>query len=510
MDMQLTRSEIRLEQPLGKGNAEALVTGEVTLPGSLREETRVLAAMATACVEQAEASQERVNVRGRVSFRVLYVRGDGAEPAAVEATADFMQPVPLPGAQTRATAQARVQVQRVEARAVGGRMNLRAEIAVTAHACSVQPVEAVTGVEGADHVETLTRTGQICRRVAAGTADALLREELPLPQELQIRQTLFATAYPVVEEVTGGAGSVGIAGHVLLEAAHASDAPGRPVVVTRHSIPFARSVSISGSEGEQLDGIAAVRDVAVASQAEGDGMLMRAEVLLGLEASADVTETLSLLEDAYTTRGAALRLRAQELPCRTGSSRVSAAESGRVTLRLKEGAPPVRTVLAAFVQPAWDQVEYQGGRTRLEGRMSGTLLYMTDGSDTPVSVPFEEPFRVTYAAAIAPDGLMTLTATEAEAVPVTSDRVEVRCILRMEGVADEAEPLRLLTDGEIVEAAPITEDLVLCYVQQGEGLWDIARRYRVPLEGVKRLNPELRGEVRPGQGVLVWRQPEEA
>ena len=40
MELQLIREALRLEQPLGTGRATAMVTGEVTLPGGLREETR--------------------------------------------------------------------------------------------------------------------------------------------------------------------------------------------------------------------------------------------------------------------------------------------------------------------------------------------------------------------------------------------------------------------------------------------------------------------------------------
>ncbi|MBQ2952129.1 MAG: DUF3794 domain-containing protein [Clostridia bacterium] len=510
MEMQLTREEIRLEQPLGTGRADAVVTGEVTLPGSLRDETRVLFATATAAVEQAEATRDRVNVRGRVMFHVLYSRGSETEPAAIEATADFTQPVALPGAQGRAIAQGRVQVQRVEARASGGRLNLRAEIAVSAQGCTHQPLEVITGVDGVDGVETKVHPAKLCTRVATGTGDVLLREELPLPQELQIRQTLFATAFPQVEDVSGGVGRVGISGHVLLEAVHASALPGRPVVVTRHSIPFTQSVEIAGGEGEQLDGAVVVRDVAVASQAEEDGLTLRAEVLLGLEGSVDAAQTLSVLEDAYTTEGDELRLTGQDVRLRAGSQRARAAESGKAALRLPDGAPPVRTVLAAFVQPVWEEFESSGDRTVVSGTLCGTLLYMTDGSEIPVSHRFSEPFRTTFAAQTGPGALLTLTATEAEATPVTSDRVEVRCVLRMEALTDEAETLRLITQGEVVGAEPLPDDLVLCYVQQGETLWDIARRYRVPVEGVRALNPELRGEVAPGMGVVVWRRPVQA
>lgn len=506
MDMQVIRENIRMEQPLGTGHAVAVVTGEVTLPGGLREETRVLAATASASAESAEATAGRVNVRGRTVFHVLYTQGDPTKVSAIEASADFVQPCEVTGVQGRALADAAVNVQRVEARASGGRLSLRAEINVSARATSVQPVEAVTGVEGSDSVEVLTQTQELCRTAAMGSGDVLLREELALPDALQIRETLFAQAWPVLEAATGGVGRVGLSGQVLLEAVHASDLPERPVVITRHSIPFAQGVEISGEDGERLSGAVTVRDVAVASQADGEGMTMRAEVLLGLEARVDTMETVSVLQDAYTTDGDDLRISGQQLVCRTGSQRATSAETGKATLRMPDAAPPVRTVLAAFVRPAPETRENTGGRTTLSGTLDTTLLYMTDNADAPVSVRLSEPFRATFAADVPENALVTLAATETEVTPITSDRVELRCILRMEASAETHQPLRVASDGQIVPPADVPTDVVLCYPQPGEGLWDIARRYRVPVEGVRSLNPDLRGEPVAGQGVLVWRR----
>lgn len=506
MDLQLIREKIRLEQPLGVGHAQALVTGEVTLPGGLREETHVLAARATASVERAEASQGRVNVRGRVMFHVLYTQGDPSRVHAVEATADFVQAVDLPDAQQRAIAHAQAQVARVEARANGGRLNLRAEVDVAARATSLEPVEAITAVEGADDVQVRTASRKILRTAAAGNADVLLREEIALPDNLQITETLFSGAYPVVEAVTGGMGRVGLSGQVLLEAVHASALPGRPLVVTRHSIPFAQSVVISGEDGEKLSGVAVIRDVAVASQDDGEGVSMRAEVLLGLEARAEVEETVDLMTDAYTLSGEDLRLSGETVRCRTAGWITEAAESGKATLMLPDGALPVRTVLMAMVSPQAEQQENHAGRMSVSGTLDTILLYMTDDSPSPVSLRLTEPFRVTFPTEMPADALVTLAITDVEAVPITSDRVELRYILRMQAACEETQELRLLTSGEIVEGDPVTEDIVMYFVQPGEQLWDVARRYRVPTGALRALNPDLQDQVAPGQGLVIWRR----
>lgn len=102
--------------------------------------------------------------------------------------------------------------------------------------------------------------------------------------------------------------------------------------------------------------------------------------------------------------------------------------------------------------------------------------------------------------------MLSLTATEAEARPVTSDRVELRYLLHLQGDGIQAQEVQLVTDAQPVAAPQPTEDIVLYFTQPGETLWDIARRYRLPESSVRALNPELTGEPGAGRGVVVWRR----
>ncbi len=60
-------------------------------------------------------------------------------------------------------------------------------------------------------------------------------------------------------------------GTVTISAVHASDLPGKPLVVTHHEAPFSQTLELSGESGDLLDARVTVRDVAVASQDAGDG-----------------------------------------------------------------------------------------------------------------------------------------------------------------------------------------------------------------------------------------------
>lgn len=506
MEMHVNHTDILTEQPCGVCRSLINVEGDVTLPGSLRETNHVLHASAMAVVESAEAMQDRISLGGRVVFCVLYTQGDSGQVESIEATADFTHLCELPGAVPRAEVFAAAQVEQVSASVMGGRMTMRAAVRLCARAVKCETLDAISSI-GGDHVEQRTEQIKLRRTVAKGSADVLLREEFSLPADLAIQDTLGARAAASFFDTAGGQGRIGLSGEVTIEATHASAMPGKPLVVTRHTVPVSQSVEINGDAGEMLCGRIIVKDVAVASQDMGDGeRTLRAEVLLALNAWADREESAEVLTDAYTTSGDELRLERTQLHLRTGERRQQAAESGKAAILLPEGAKPIRTMLAAFAMPVMTAAAQQGSRLMTEGMLETTLIYMSDEGSAPVSVQVEAPFRAAFAASAAPEDIITLKATNVEAIPVTSDRVELRYILHADVEGMESQAVSVVTEATAIPAAETTQDIVLYFAQPGEGAWDIARRYRIPESELRALNPDLSGDPKTGQGVVVWRR----
>lgn len=507
MDWKLIKENIPMERLVARGQSQMVVEGEMTLPGGLREEARVLHAGGWALVDTVEAMQDRASVSGKVSFYALYTQGDPTKINVIEATADLAHTLEMTGLQPRSQCRVEAVVEHVDASVSGGRLTMRAVVKLSGRALSMQPMETLTGIADSDAVEIATRRLKIRRTVAEGYGEMLLREEFSLPEGLQIRETLQATARPQLQEVTGGLGRAGVTGQIQIEVTHASTLPGKPLVITRHSIPVDEAVELKGEDGDTLDGRLIIRDVAVASQeAECGERLLRAEVLLGVRAWSDRREELTVLEDAYTTEGEDLRLAGETVRCRVDDHWLQAAESGKLMLMLPEGAAAIRSVLGAFAVPAVTGREQIGGRLNVEGMLEITLLYMTEDSAAPVSVHLEEPFRATFAASVGAEDFLTLQVTDVDVSAITSDRIEMKYILHMSAEVLETEDAHLVTDATPVSTEPLDSGIVLYFTQPGEGLWDIARRYRVPMKAVRGLNPELGDELRPGQGVVVWRK----
>ena len=488
---EILREELPLQRFIGSGLSQAVVEGEVALPGGLREETTVLSAEAMAVLDRSLVENSRVTADGRVTFHVLYTQGDPTKVSALEASAEFTHPTEIPGALPGMTAPVSLMVEHVDAQAQGGRLHLMAIVRVHARVFSDEPVSVVTGIHGMDGLMLKTATLSAVRTAATGAQDKLIREECELASPLQITDTLYATAIATVHDVMGGEGRAAVSGQIDLEVTHTSLMPNRPVVITRHSIPFEETVTLSGEIGDELSVSAVVRDVAVLSQEGMDGeRTLRAEVLLGLTAQSTREKEICLLLDAYTTEGDSLALSTQQMQRALGCRQIRTAESGKLTLLL-DGQPPVRTPLRAVLTPVITDLTRQNGKLLAEGMMDVTLLYMTDDDPAPHTCRTEEPFRMVFACDPSIPEALILTPGSVDVSAVTSDRVEIKYILHLDVSDIRLAPETLVTQVTTQPGGDLPTGVIVCFARPGETLWDIAKRYRVSCESLKHMNPDI-------------------
>ena len=504
---EILREDLPLQRFVGEGLSQAVVEGEVALPGGLREETHVLSAEAMAVLDRSTVENGRVTADGKVTFHVLYTQGDPTRISALEASAEFTHPTGVIGAAAGMAAPVRPLVEPVEAGAQGGRLHLMAILRVQSRVLTDEPVSVVTGVRGVDGLMARTETLTGVRTTARGMQDVLVRDECDLGAVLQITDTLYATAIATVQDVMGGEERATLSGQVLLEVVHTSAMPSRPLVITRHTIPFEETIALTGESGDSLCCSAVVKDVAVLSQegAEEGERTLRAEVLLGLSAQSSKQKEMRLLLDAYTTQGDRLELGMQPVSRALGFQQVHTAESGKMTLLL-DGESPARTPLRATLRPVMTDWSRSGGKLNVEGMMETTLLYMTDGSDAPQTYHTEEPFRMSFACDLSLPESLTLTPGNIEVIGVTSDRVEIKYILHLDCYDVKLKENPLVTQVTAQPAEAPEPGILLCLSQPGETVWDIAKRYRVSPDSLKRMNPDLQDGCDTPQRVLLWQQ----
>lgn len=511
MELQWIRENMETEQILSTRPTQAVVETEVALPGGLREEARVYYADAAVSVNGGEMTGSRVMTDGKVMFHVLYAQGDLSKIAALETAVDFHQALPLKEENIQPAAahiHPRAQVQHVSAKAFNGRLLLQAIILFTAEISLPRNLSFIRDVEENENIQRATQALAMQRAVGEGEGVTLLKEEFALSDVLQIQDTLYATAQARVEDILGGAdGRATAVGKVEIEAYHTADMPGRPLVYTRHTVPFEHTVNLSGALGDALIARSTVRDVAVLSREGAEqGKIMRAEVQLQTEITAVENREMTVLKDVFTLSGPDVAKHSQRVFYRGDTVNEEAAESGKTVIQLPEGAPRMKQLLLAFARPIPVKTERQSGRLIAEGILEISLIYLTEDSDIPVSIQQEEPFRTVFATRAEAEDQLLLTACQVEGSAVTGDRAEIKYILHLSAEGVRRAEAEIITDAEEAPAQERPRGISLYFIQPGDTAWEIARRYRIPLSAIGEMNPDFSEDAAPGTPVIICRQ----
>ena len=510
METQWIRDHMETEQMIAAKPTQVSVEAEVALPGGLREEAKVFYADAEALLSGGELAGSRVTADGKVVFHVLYAQGDLSRVNALEASADFSQAMPLSedSGQTAAVRlKPRAQVQHVSAKTFNGRLLLQAILNLTAEAAIPRTVSYIQDAQDAPALQKQTQEILMQRTVGEGETRDLMREEFELSDVLKIKDTLFASAQAQVEDILGGAdGKAAVTGTVTIEAYHLSDLPGRPLVYTRHTMPYEQEVSLSGALGSALTARTQVRDTAVLSQEGENGRVMRAEIQLATEMTAVDDSRMTVLKDVFTTQGDNVETQIQRVVFRSGTVNETAAESGRTVIVLPEGSPRMKTALLGFVRPVMAEARRQKDKLAVDGVLDITLIYAAEDGGAPLSVQTEEPFHTVFSTEARPEDHLTLSAYQVEPSAVTGDQAELKYILRLNADGVRKNSADVVVDAHPAQVKEMGQGIYLYYLQPGETVWDVAKRYRIGLDELARLNPDLPEAPKPGTPVMAYKR----
>jgi|GEM_PF-1771030 len=504
MAISCVKQSVEVERLVGRATFQIPVRAEAAVPGAGRESVEVLMEDAFASVSGAEAQAGRVLVTGQVQCQAVYRLGDGGSLRALTARADFEQAVELEDAQPQMSVRARAEAEHVEAAYDNGHMVFQITVTVTVRVRSLTPVEAVTEIAGDEPVECLTSRLCSARTSAENSESAELSDSVSLPAALHARVALMQWAEPRVESAVRDLGGVRVSGAVQIESLIASSVSGRPVALVRYQMPFEQLVAmpdwVEGEPESEAEVTRLAVEVEEGAEDEDAALKMACSLLVTVRLTGE--DCADAVSDAYIAGDGMLALTRQTLSVCAGEEAIQARETFRGALLLPENAPGAGTALAARVRPVVSGWETERGVGQAQGVLEATVLYMPSGSEQLASVRAELPFTIRTAAPAGGDAALTVTASEAEASALMSDRMELRCVLTARGAVWRTEEETVVTGAQEDGTRPRRRGIGIFYPAAGDTFWTIGRRYRAALDVLKAENPQQE-EAQAGQPVVV-------
>jgi len=484
MPLKTIQNEYEAEREIGYRYLQILGRAETLVPGAGREAIDVLLWDAQAAVIRADVQSDRVVLDSTLNCQAVYRQGEESTLRALSAKSGISQVTEIPGAQDGMLCRVLPVVENVEARYENGHMVFLVSIGLHVRVMKLENLKVITAIEDCEGIEARYSEMKLTRLAAEATETAVLTQRVELPRALDARATLMDWGNAVIDSAEPDLGGVRVKGKVQIETLVASGLEGKPAVLVKYPIEFDKLIEIPEWLSNHVcvtPTLRSIRTQLEAPEEDEEGTLM-IQVDVHFDICANLSEDVRALEDAYSISDVRLEIEQEEMKLCSEAICLRASETVRGTVLLEENAPAVGSVIAVRVQPNIAELYSAGGRTKINGILEATVLYMPTGSDMAASAHAQMPFEMELNREIGENAAVRISVNSAEANALMSDRLEMKIALNLNAEARIQNEYSIVTDLQLGEKMQKKSGYIICWPGADEDAWTIGKRYAVSEE----------------------------
>lgn len=505
MDIQFEKMQIGLGETVCDKTAEQTVEADISLPDYCPDISKILSCFAETSVNGVSVSDGKITADAVTVIRMIYAGQEG-EPAVYEYTETFKKTVDAAEIDRTCAVSFSVRTSYVNCRAVSPRKaEVRASLSCAFKAERVRGEELLVGAEGAgvhcltEKTDTLDVIGKTVRYHQMGETAAVGRE---LPA---VKGILFTEASVSRGDLKAINDKLLVKGELGITVSYIGEDSG--VASFRHVMPISMIIELEGLREDSLYDLSleCVGAQAVPG-ADSSGEVRLLDISCMLEAVLKVCRPFSpaLIKDVYSTR-CDIETKSRSIDCGVlldsfvkGFQAKSAFECGDNT----------ECVLAVSCGKPEYSCAVSGAELTVSGTFStGLLLREKDGKSAFVQKNVEFKVGKTMPAeAHKPKTEVRVGIIACSAVITADGRVEIRAELEASAAVFETKTVKYVSEIEAAEEKKTdrhTAALTVCFCEQGDSLWSIAKKYYTTVEAVKAENKLEGDELQAGTMLII-------
>lgn len=495
--MELIWNEINAVRLIGCGTEQTELEGTLPPPQG-RNIAEILDYTAETGIDSCRLEGGKLNIGGRITAKLI-VTDDAGDRYAFASESPFTHTVEDEAIEEGMTASAVSRLSELSVRrATDGRILLSAAVDMDYSVTTTAPLRVLSGVAGVADMEIKTTCFEHSRRVELGSSMLHISEEL---SESGADSVLWHSMVLSVRDTAFENGGVTVGGIAEISLITKSS-DGELVQITR-SLPFRENVATDGS-ADEVFALAELRSSSVRALGT-EFSLISVDADIELRVFAVRRGTLTMPLDAFSPsiNFACVRRKTALISSLGGAD---SAHTLRENLTVPEGLPDIFSAVSAEALPIVTSQSVQSGEAVVEGILTTRLIYRSASGRLSAfneDIPFTLRTGAPQNASSARTSVCctaSVTGGSARSAQITYNiavSAEFSCTDEVEAVIGLAER----SADEAQEAIP--SGLIVHTVDEGDGVFDIAKRFRIPSARIIELNPNLNGGVRGGDRVLL-------
>ena len=514
--MELVKRNIHMESKKCMASIQTTLEKDSNISDSKPDAVKLIMDKGNVVIEEIRVTDDHAGVKGKLQFRILYLaEGTKADVAVMEGEIPFEEQIYMSGVACNDTVEVTPEIEDLTTTMINSRkFSVQSVISLKAVCSEIRDEETAVDISGDEPVEFRKKALSIASLAMKKKDIFRMKEEVEIPGSFpNIMEAVWYDIAPSEVEFKMLQDKISLQGEIKAFFVYRGEGE-EEICHYETTLPFSGTVDCDGAlEGmiPEISYVPEIKEVTVRPDFDGEERVFTFELILNLNICAYEEEQLTILSDVY---GVVKETKVMEKEA--GFRQFLQRRSGKMKLaqnfKMEEGEHPVRILhTSGILQISNTSLAEQG--VEIAGVANLRILYENSGEENRfglrrMSIPFN---YILEAEEIGKNCVCPVKASveQITASLIDEDEIDVKCVLFFqvniyrewkEKIVEEIETAEL--DSEKIDSLP---SLAVYVVREGDSLWDIGKRYYVPISAIRQTN-ELNGdEVKPGDKILIMR-----
>lgn len=512
--MELLKRNIHMDRIRVQALTQFTLEDDVNIPENKPDVSGLNLEKGELVIDEIKPSADSVTVRGRLCYVVLYhTMEEGGNLVVLEGKLPFEEKLIMQGTVPTDTVEVEGEVEDITITMINSRkLNIQSLVTMTARVEELYDEEAPIAVHGDEKVEYRRMPLNLAQIAICKNDIFRLKEEVTLPsnypnifQILWNNISLGDVEFKIMEE------KITISGDIHLFILYEGEGEDHPCRCFETTLPFSGVLECHGCREGMLPDIRyqlGQQELAVRPDFDGEERNIGLDLVLDIVIRIYEEENLEIISDIYGV-SKEIQTQTHKADLRRLLSKVTGKT--KVTDHVHVNGSTVLQLLHSEGTVALEQQSTVENGILLQGSVQVKVMYITGEDDSPYgSTQAQIPYQYTLEVPdIAPEDMGKVRA-EVEQIQVTmldGEEMDVKAILNFSTVVFKSIPMELITgisvselDNNKMSGLP---GMVIYMVKEGDNLWNIGKKYYVPVDSLRELNGLDGDELKAGQKLLI-------
>ncbi|GAB6085626.1 DUF3794 and LysM peptidoglycan-binding domain-containing protein [Alkaliphilus crotonatoxidans] len=516
MPVELQKDMFTVDQIIGQETAQAIIEGDILVPDIKPDITRIISVDGAMEVTKKEVLENKINVEGVIKFKILYVSDRGEEPLySIDSSTVFKYAIPIEGITSKMKAEVQGDLEHIEY-VINNERKIGVKAVVNLFGTAIEGVQQQVAreVTGLEDIQVLREEFQYTEVAGEAVSEALVKDTFELEdQESPVKEILKWNAVAVEKETKISEDKVIAAGTLLVELLYIADDEMNSLNILKKEIPFTHFTEIANIDDSMKYKIKlSVEELYtdVKETLQGERKIIEVEAVTKSAVKVLDTRTRELIVDAYSPSKS----------LKVGKNLVSLKENigmNRSHVMLREALdvpttqPEIDRLFSVQVRPLLTDYHIVDEKAVIEGILEASVIYVSQEDLQPLySFKQEIPFRHYVDMVGLIEGMeanIDLQLEEVDYHLLNGTQVDIKVTV---GASCEAYTHKYIEVVHSIEELEESQDpakrpsLTVYFMQPGDTLWQVAKRYQTTVKQILESNQLVSPEdVTTGDYILI-------